>query len=119
MSKKPKRSRLQKLQHSWEKASPLEREDFLGWLQAPGVGVSELQANALTRSEAPIASGRYLTSSTITRIKTKMAARGMSADDVMNALGFATDGIALRRALENNASLRLVVVTALAEWLSG
>lgn len=111
MSKKPKRSRLQKLQHSWEKASPLEREDFLGWLQAPGVGVS-------SGSTAPIASGRYLTPSTIARIKAKMAARGVSADDVMNALGFPTDGVLLRRALENNASLRLVVVAALATWLS-
>ena len=119
MPKKPKRSRLQKLQNSWGKSSPKERADFLLWLKGAdaGLGQSGTEADASVRSEVPIASGRYLTAPTITRIKQIMAARGMSHADVMLELGFSPEDRALQQALDNSASLRLAMVAALAAWL--
>jgi hypothetical protein len=116
MPKKPKRSRLQKLQNSWEKSSAEERADFMRWLEASGV--SARQAAPATMSEAPIASGRYLTSSTVARVKATMAVRAVSAEEVMAELGFGPDDPSLGRAMDDSASLRLVIVAALEKWLA-
>lgn len=119
MPKKPKRSRLQKLQNGWAKSSPEERKAFLAWLKGMDASPSEFfsEASPAPRPAAPIASGRYLTPETIIRIKAVMAARRMSEGDVMEALGFSREDPALRRALDHDASLRLMVVKALANWL--
>lgn len=118
MPSKPKRTRLEKLQNSWTKASVEERVRFLVWLRqqdgqtdGAGAGLSDLPGFA------PIASGRYLLPSAIGRIRTRMAERGLSAADLMAEIGFERDDPSLARALEGNASLRLSVVAALESWL--
>jgi hypothetical protein len=119
MPKKPKRSRLEKLQNSWAKSSARERSDFLRWLEEQDAGLSKVSSDVTPAPQpaGPIASGRYLTPATITRIKSVMAARGLSDGDVMEALGFSREDCSLRRALDDHASLRLLLVEALAIWL--
>lgn len=118
MPSKPKRTRLEKLQNSWTKASVEERVRFLVWLRqqddqagGAGTGLGDLSGFA------PIASGRYLLPSAISRIRARMAERGLSAADLMAEIGFERDDPSLARALEGNASLRLAVVAALEGWL--
>ncbi|WP_046120685.1 hypothetical protein [Ensifer aridi] len=121
---KPERTRLDKLKNSWMKASDVERDSFLTWLAAKGA----LPAIATTPpvpspaadvrpAGTPIASGRYLLPSTIAEIRTIMARRRLSPNDVMRELGFPPDGRPLARALTRNASLRLSVIAALEVWL--
>lgn len=118
MTSKPKRTRLEKLQNSWTKATVEERVRFLVWLRQqndePGEGHGDLSSLA---GFAPITSGRYLLPSAISRIRMRMAERGLSAADLMAELGFERDDPSLARALEGNASLRLAVVAALEGWL--
>lgn len=118
MPSKPKRTRLEKLQNSWSKASVEERVRFFVWLrqqddQAGGAGTGL----GGSPDFAPIASGRYLLPSAISRIRARMAERGLSAADLMAEIGFERDDPSLARALEGNASLRLAVVAALEGWL--
>ena len=120
MSKTRKLTRLQKLKKSWKKSSAQERSDFLDWLTASGVPSADLTQETTTPrpSDIPIASGRYLTPSTIARIKDIMAHLNISADEIMVEIGFDADGPTLLRAPHENASLRLAVVTALEKWLA-
>ncbi|MCA1493015.1 hypothetical protein I6F11_19000 [Ensifer sp. NBAIM29] len=119
---KPERSRLDKLKKSWTKATDGERDAFLAWLGATGA-LPESTAAAGSRSEgaradhAPIASGRYLLPAAIREIRAIMARRKITPEDVMNEIGFASDGRALARALNWNASLRLAVIAGLERWL--
>ncbi|WEX77244.1 hypothetical protein PYH37_005634 [Sinorhizobium numidicum] len=121
---KPERSRLDKLKNSWAKATDTERDTFLTWLAATGA----MPANATSFStpsppanfratETRIATGRYLLASTIAEIKTIMARRRLTPDDVMREMGFPSDDRSLARALGLNASLRLTVIAALEVWL--
>lgn len=115
MPSKQKRTRLEKLQNSWEKATVEERNQFLAWLrQDSPAGASP----DLTTVVTPIASGRYLLPSAVTRIRVLMAKRGLTAGDVMAEIGFEPDDHSLTRALDENASLRLAIVAALELWLS-
>ncbi len=72
---KPQRTRLEKLKNSWAKATPGERDGFLTWLAISGVlpVASPVPPAAAAPSPlpagAPIASGRYLLPSTISRIR--------------------------------------------------
>lgn len=117
---KPQRTRLEKLKNSWAKATPGEREGFLTWLTISGAlpagSVSPASAPPLPAG-APIASGRYLLPSTITRIRAIMARRRVKPDDIMAEMGFLSDGQSLARALSRNASLRLAVIAGLEAWL--
>jgi hypothetical protein len=47
-----------------------------------------------------------------------MAARAVSAEEVMAELGFGPDDPSLGRAMDESASLRLVIVAALEKWLA-
>lgn len=118
MPPKPKRNRLEKLQHSWAKASSQQRYEFLKWLAASQDGND---GNGITATDMiariPIASGRYLLPSAVVRIRAIMTARSLSAEAVMTELGFEEDRDALSRALSEGASLRLAVVAALENWL--
>ncbi|WP_457581600.1 hypothetical protein [Ensifer canadensis] len=119
---KPQRTRLEKLKNSWAKATPGERDGFLTWLAISGalpVASPHPAAAASTPlpAGAPIASGRYLLPSTITRIKAIMAKHRLKPDDVMREMGFLSDGQPLARALAKNASLRLAVIAGLEAWL--
>jgi hypothetical protein len=115
MPKKSKRSRLLKLQNSWEKSSAQERTGFMRWLEASGV--SAMEAPTAPMSEVPIASGRYLTPAAIARIKSIMLAPSLSVEVMVIELGFASDDVSLGRALEDNVSLRLAMVAALEKLL--
>ncbi|OOG71995.1 hypothetical protein B0E45_09615 [Sinorhizobium sp. A49] len=121
---KPQRTRLEKLKNSWAKATPGEREGFLTWLAISGVlptashsPVADTASLPPFPAGGPIASGRYLLPSTITRIKAIMAKRRVKPDDVMGEMGFLSDGQSLARALAKNASLRLAVIAGLEAWL--
>lgn len=121
---RPQRTRLEKLKNSWAKATPGEREGFLTWLTISGVlptasrsPVADTASLPPLPAGAPIASGRYLLPSTITRIKAIMAKRRLKPDDVMDEMGFLSDGQSLARALAKNASLRLAVIAGLEAWL--
>ncbi|MGF6173259.1 hypothetical protein [Ensifer sp. 4252] len=120
---KPQRTRLEKLKNSWAKATPGERDGFLTWLAISGVlpVVAPVSTTAAVPypipAGAPIASGRYLLPSTITRIKAIMAKHRQKPDDVMREMGFLSDGQSLARALAKNASLRLAVIAGLEAWL--
>ncbi|MDP9631865.1 UNVERIFIED_ORG: hypothetical protein J2W85_003944 [Ensifer adhaerens] len=120
---KPQRTRLEKLKNSWAKATPGERHGFLTWLAISGVlpVATPVPPTAAVPSPipagAPIASGRYLLPSTITRIEAIMAKQRLKPDDVMHEMGFLSDGQSLARALAKNASLRLAVIAGLEAWL--
>lgn len=121
---KPQRTRLEKLKNSWAKSTPGEREGFLTWLTISGVLPAASQSPVADTASlpplptgAPIASGRYLLPSTITRIKAIMAKRRLKPDDVMGEMGFLSNGQSLARALAKNASLRLAVIAGLEAWL--
>lgn len=118
MPPKPKRNRIEKLQHSWTKASAQQRYEFLQWLATSpdgrdGHGIAPTDMVA----RIPIASGRYLLPSAVIRIRAVMTARSLSAEAVMAELGFEEDRKALFHALSEGASLRLAVVAALENWL--
>jgi len=119
---KPERSRLDKLKNSWTKATDAEHDAFLAWLAATGA-LPESKIARGSRSErarpeeTPIASGRYLLPTAIAEIRATMARRKITPEDVMHEIGFASDGRALARALNWNASLRLAVIAALERWL--
>ena len=114
MPSKQKRTRLEKLQNSWTKATAEERVGFLAWLrQANGLGGPQYPS----LGTPPIASGRYLLPSAIARIRAIMAKRGLSPADLMVEIGFEAADPSLARALAGNASLRLSVVAALEVWL--
>ncbi|OHV83310.1 hypothetical protein [Ensifer sp. LCM 4579] len=117
---KPERSRLEKLKKSWAKATDGERDAFLAWLGATGAlpeSAAGSRPEGSRPEEAPIASGRYLLPAAIREIRATMARRKITPEDVMNEMGFASDGRALARALNWNASLRLAVIAALERWL--
>ncbi|MBP2237678.1 hypothetical protein J2Z31_004201 [Sinorhizobium kostiense] len=116
---KPERSRLDKLKNSWAKATDSERDAFLTWLGGlPESKIARRSRSARARpEEMPIASGRYLLPTAIAEIRATMARRKITPADVMHEIGFASDGRALARALNWNASLRLAVIAALERWL--
>ncbi|KOF18868.1 hypothetical protein AC244_12810 [Ensifer adhaerens] len=121
---KPQRTRLEKLKNSWAKATPGERDGFLTWLAISGVlpvaSASPVAAAPILPplpAGAPIASGRYLLPSAVTRIKAIMAKHRLKPDDVMREMGFLSDGQPLARALAKNTSLRLAVIAGLEAWL--
>lgn len=115
MPSKQKRTRLEKLQNSWTKATAEERVGFLAWLQQANGLVGDPRYPLL--GTPPIASGRYLLPSAIARIRAIMAKRSLSPADVMVEIGFEAADPSLARALAGNASLRLSVVAALEIWL--
>lgn len=114
MPSKQKRTRLEKLQNSWMKATAEERFGFLCWLRQTDAAGDAL---GLSFATPPIASGRYLLPSAIARIRAIMAERSLCPADVMTEIGFEPDDPALARALDGNASLRLAIVAALEIWL--
>lgn len=114
MPSKQKRTRLEKLQNSWTKATAEERFQFLVWLRQANISGD---ASNPSLCAPPIASGRYLLPSAIARIRAVMADRGLAPADVMVEIGFEMDDPSLARALDGNASLRLAVVAALEIWL--
>ena len=114
MPSKQKRTRLEKLQNSWTKATVEERCQFLAWLRSAGMSGDD---SDLSINVPPIASGRYLLPSPVVRIRSIMAERGLTTADVMTEIGFEPDDPSLSRGLDENASLRLSIVAALELWL--
>ncbi|HEV7317619.1 MAG TPA: hypothetical protein VGO04_03290 [Ensifer sp.] len=119
---KTERTRLEKLQNSWTKASPAERETFLRWLATQDTtGISAVQAEIdpapAIHTASAIASGRYLLPEAIADIRTIMNRRRVRPNDIMAEMGFAADDMSLTRALAKGASLRLSVISALDTWL--
>ncbi|MBR0557249.1 hypothetical protein J5J10_16295 [Ciceribacter sp. L1K23] len=109
--KKDGRTRLEKLQRSWTKASGEERRQFLEWIGHRSSG--EAPATAAD----PIASGRYLTPRTISRVRIALAQRSMTLADLSTELGLRPGDLSLARAFARNASLRLRLIEALQQWL--
>jgi hypothetical protein len=123
MSKKEKPSPLQKLLKAWTLAGPEERQAFLDLVSAEvrGRGAepsSPAQEPVPEDAAALIANGRYLLTSTVERVEAVMRARNLSPSGVMAELGFSSRDASLTRALAMNASLRLSVIAALADWLA-
>lgn len=115
MTKKSKRTRLEKLQRSWRKASDAERRQFLEW-----IGATDADVTPIARSEeegVPIASGRYLTPQTIERIHAIMTRRSLTLGGLLQEIGLPSDDRSLARALTRHSSLRLAVIEALQDWL--
>ncbi|MCL6705574.1 hypothetical protein M8R20_01045 [Pseudomonas sp. R2.Fl] len=115
MTKKSGRTRLEKLQNSWRKASDAERRQFLEWISgadADGSSLSRIEEDGI-----PIASGRYLTPQTIERIRAVMKRRSLTLGDLLQEIGLPPEDRSLARALARNSSLRLAVVEALRDWL--
>jgi lambda repressor-like predicted transcriptional regulator len=116
-NRKPRRTRLEKLQNSWLKASADERRQFLGWMQGlSGDGAED--AGAFPRMPAPITTGRYLTPDAAARIRARLKARGMSLADLNREMDLGPDDPSLARALVARTSLRLSVVARLERWLA-
>lgn len=122
------RTRLQKLKHSWKKATADDRRAFLAWLvetdglvvpppAAMGLAV-DAQAAMPPSPTPPIATGRYLLPATVERIKAIMIRRGLRPADVMGEMGFVAEDRSLTLALARNSSLRLSVIVALEKWLA-
>ncbi|WP_037068081.1 hypothetical protein [Allorhizobium undicola] len=105
------RSRLEKLQNSWNKAEDGERAAFLDWLMGRG----ELPCETATFHG--IADGRYLRPQAIHHIEAIMRAKGMTPERLMAEIGFPGEGKALLRAMARASSLRLKIIRALAVWL--
>ncbi|GEO86138.1 MULTISPECIES: hypothetical protein [Alphaproteobacteria] len=114
MTSKQKRTRLQKLQNSWAKATLEERSSFIEWLRHADLAAD---GSAPALNLAPIASGRYLLPSAVARVQVIMTKRNLTAADVMVEMGFECDDPSLARALDDHQSLRLAVVAALETWL--
>ncbi len=108
-SRKPKRTRLEKLQNSWVKASAEERDAFLAFIGKP-----QPTGGLPTPS---ITTGRYLTADAAARIVARLKARKMSVGDLKEKLGLEADDRSLERALALKSSLRLSVVAGLEAWL--
>ncbi|MBO3758427.1 hypothetical protein [Ciceribacter sp. L1K22] len=108
--KKDGRTRLEKLQRSWTKASGEERRQFLEWIGHRPSGEAAAAAD-------PIASGRYLTPRTIDRVRIVLAQRSMTLADLSTELGLRPGDLSLARAFARNASLRLRLIAALQRWL--
>lgn len=116
MAKKNERTRLEKLQNSWGKASDDERRQFLEWIGGVNTGVP---SRAVAEADGiPIASGRYLTPQTIERIRAVMTRRSLTLDGLLLELGMPPTDRTLARALVRHASLRLTVIEALRGWLT-
>ena len=116
---KTKRTRLEKLQHSWMKALPREREAFLDWLgEVQGVARLPSAEGRATLPAAPIATGRYLTPETVERLRAVMAARGITLADAMSEMGLDREDRSLARAMLRQTSLRLKTVEAIQLWLA-
>lgn len=113
---RPQRTRLQKLQNSWKKAAPKERQDFLGWLAAEGALVLPSPPSSGAAS-TQIANGRYLLPKTILRLEAIMTAQGKTPADVMQDMGFGANDRSLLRAMARKTCLRLKVIEALKVWL--
>lgn len=118
-SQKPQRTRLEKLQNSWEKANIEERQAFLHWIGQSGQSAPTSQEAGLARpSPISITTGRYLTTEAIHMIAARLHASGMRISDLKEQLGLEPDDNCLARALGGRASLRLSVVVRLEKWLS-
>ncbi|MBP1851516.1 hypothetical protein [Rhizobium halophytocola] len=114
---KIKRTRLEKLKHSWAKASVEEQQAFVVWLgedQQMPVAAGSIR----TAAPAPIATGRYLTRETVDRLRGIMAMRGISLAEVMVEMGLESHDRSLARAMLRQTSLRLKTVEALQVWLA-
>lgn len=110
---KPRKTRLQKLQKSWRKASAEERRAFMTWI---GEGAEE--AGASPALPFPITTGRYLTAEAADRITARLRETGRSLDDLKRELDLEPDDNSLVRALALKTSLRLAVVARLERWLA-
>lgn len=108
-SRKPQRTRLEKLQNSWAKASAQEREAFLAYIGKPQA-TGDLPRPSIT-------TGRYLTAEAAATILARLRARCMSLDNLKERLGLEPDDGSLARALALKSSLRLAVVAGLEAWL--
>jgi hypothetical protein len=114
---RPERTRVQKLQNSWKKATPKEREAFARWLAAEGQAMLASQTQPPEPSDAPIANGRYLLPQAIVRIEAIMTARRITPVQVMQEMGFGAHDRSLLRAMARKTCLRLKVIEALQRWL--
>lgn len=112
---KPRRTRLEKLQNSWVKASEAERQAFLDWMRDETMHGA--RAGAL--DAIPLATGRYLTPVAARRILDRMKRDGLDFPAVNIALGLPEKDRSLARALVNGTSLRLAVIVSLEGWLRG
>lgn len=105
---KPKRSRLEKLRHSWERASDEERRAFLEWTGSCPVTAA-----------VPISTGRYLTPLATRNVLSTLRERGLTLSELAAELDCGTDARALARAMAGQYGLRLAVIAALEKWLGG
>lgn len=117
---KEKRTRLEKLQRSWRKASADERNEFLAWLGAElaPAGRPPDEAGRGMRARAPITTGRYLTTEAIADIRHILQARQITLTELAGELGLPDQARPLALALLRSASLKLSTVAALEIWLA-
>ncbi|MEB2845151.1 hypothetical protein GAO09_07610 [Rhizobiales bacterium RZME27] len=107
---------VEKLLKAWGKANAAERDHFLTQIGANRTILDDHASTDETERRL-IANGRYLLPHTVRQIEAIMKSRHLLPAQVMNEAGFPSEGRSLTRALAKNASLRLVVIAALDDWL--
>lgn len=110
--KKP-RTRLDELKNAWEKASPLERKDFIAWLRP----ASTPPATAPSTTSGPVAVDHRLEPWAKVRIQHIMSVRGLKVGGVMDEIGFKRFDASLGMALRGNTKLQPGMIAALERWL--
>lgn len=116
MTRKEKSNRLEKLRKHWSRASPQERDRFLAELRET-VSLEQQEHRAAELRYTPIANGRYLLPQTVQRVEAILKRRRIGPIEMVAELGFPKEALAMTRGLAHGRSLRLVIITALAEWL--
>lgn len=119
MTRKEKANRLDKLRKHWHRASRQERLEFLRELgtlpDSPSLGAGTFVPRDKKRE--PIADGRYLLPSAISRIETILRHRKIGPSELVTEIGFPEETMAMTKALVRGRSLRLMMISALANWL--
>lgn len=116
---KRRRTRVQEMQNAWQKASAVERREFLRWLMAPGAPWRASPSMPAASPRVPaVDSERRLLPAAKARIIVIMSTRGLRSGDVMDELGFKRLHPSLGHALAQGTRLQPAMVAALEGWLA-
>ncbi len=119
MTRKEKANRLDKLRKHWHRASRQERLEFLRELgtisDSPNLSAGNFMPR--DRKQEPIADGRYLLPSAVSRIEAILRNRKIGPSELVTEIGFPEETMAMTKALVRGRSLRLMMISALANWL--
>ncbi|WP_137134804.1 hypothetical protein [Rhizobium sp. FKY42] len=120
MTRKEKANRLDKLRKHWHRANRQERLEFLRELEALSDNLNLDAGNFVPgdRKREPIANGRYLLPSAVSRIEAILRNRKIGPAELVAEIGFPEDTMAMTKALVRGRSLRLMMISALANWLN-